>query len=46
MSRIKTTHTVGPPRSRTASQTNRGDNEEDTETKEESDKAALVEVVQ
>ena len=44
---------TGTSRSRTTSQTNRGDNEEDKrrgedneETKEESDKAALVEVVQ
>lgn len=46
-------HITGTSRSRTTSQTNRGDNEEDKrrgedneETKEESDKAALVEVVQ
>ena len=34
------------PRSRTTSETNRAENEEDTENKDESDKAALVEVVQ
>ena len=46
-------HITGTSRSRTTSQTNRGDNEEDQrrgedneETKEKSDKAALVEVVQ
>ena len=46
-------HITGTSRSRTTSQTHRGDNEEDKrrgedneETKEESDKAALVEVVQ
>lgn len=45
-------HITGTSRSRTTSQTNRGDNEDkrrgedNEETKEESDKAALVEVVQ